>query len=244
MRLKIRKYPIYWSAILLFILLISCKNTGKNIKGDNDQISGDYRVAIELIFEETGIEDSLLDDLTGSEFECYQWSNHVVLFGEAKDTSVVFELIHQKYTDVQIKHYDDPFYVFDRAIHCSDSTIQKPWKDYLLTANLVADSVLQQEYMEYHRTQFEEWPEVAQGFCNADFQQLLVFRNGRQLLLVISIPADKMLDELNPKTEENNPRVVEWNRRMSKYQEGIAGTDPGETWVFLEKVEYDAGNNQ
>ncbi len=237
MRLKIRKYPICWFATVLFILLISCRNTTKSGEGNKDQISGDYRVALELISKDTGLQDSIVNDLSSLKLECYQWKNHLVLFGEAKDTSGVSELIHQKYTDVQIKHYNSPFYVFDRAIRCSDSTIQKPWKDYLLTANLVADSVLQQEYLEYHRTQFEEWPEVAQGFCNADFQQLLVFRNGRQLLLVISIPGDKTLDELNPKTEENNPRVVDWNRRMSKYQEGIEGTGPGETWVFLEKVD-------
>ena len=88
--------------------------------------------------------------------------------------------------------------------------------------------------MEYHEHQFEEWPEVSQGFCHANFQQLLVFRSSRQLLLVISIPSDRTLDELNPKTIENNPRVVEWNQLMSKYQEGVAGTQEGEVWVFLE----------
>jgi len=237
MYLNCQKCPIYWSVILLFLVLISCKNTGKSVKGDNDLISGNYRVVVEFILKEAGLRDSLLNDLKDSKLDCYQWKNHVVLFGDAKDTIGIAASMHQKYTDMQIKHYDDPFYVFDKAIHCSDSAIQKPWKDYLLTTNLVDDSVLQQDYMEYHRTQFEEWPEVAQGFCNADFQQLLVFRNGRQLLLVISIPADKTLDELNPKTEENNPRVVEWNKRMSKYQEGIEGTSPDETWVFLENVE-------
>jgi L-rhamnose mutarotase len=84
-------------------------------------------------------------------------------------------------------------------------------------------------------TQFEEWPEVSDGFCNAGFQQLLLFRNGRQLMLVISIPEGKTLDELNPKTIENNPRMVEWNKIMDKYQEGIEGTKPNEKWVILRK---------
>ncbi len=235
--LKCKKSYVCCYAILLFTALISCNNTSKSSKAANDQNLEDYRVATEFILKDAGLRDSLLNDLGDLKQECYIWKNHVVLFGEANDTSGVSESIHQKYTDVQIKHYDAPFYVFDKASCCPDSTIQKPWKDYLLTANLVDDSVLQQEYMEYHRTQFEKWPEVAQGFCNADFQRLLVFRNGRQLLLVISIPADKTLDELNPKTEENNPRVVEWNQIMGKYQEGIEGTATGETWVFLEKME-------
>jgi hypothetical protein len=131
--------------------------------------------------------------------------------------------------------YHDPFYEFNRA-HCSDKNMAKKWDHILLTANLVEDTTLQKEYMAYHATQFEQWPEVSNGFCHANFQQLLLFRNGRQLMLVISIPEGASLDELNPKTTENNPRVDDWNALMKKYQEGIQGTKPGEVWVFLKKV--------
>jgi hypothetical protein len=55
-------------------------------------------------------------------------------------------------------------------------------------------------------------------------------------MLVISIPKGESLDRLNPKTAENNPRVDEWNRIMKKYQEGIEGTQKGETWVFLKPL--------
>jgi hypothetical protein len=63
-----------------------------------------------------------------------------------------------------------------------------------------------------------------------------VYKNGRQLMLVISIPKGANLDELNPKTTENNPRVDGWNARMKKYQEGVEGTKKGETWVFLKNI--------
>jgi hypothetical protein len=55
-------------------------------------------------------------------------------------------------------------------------------------------------------------------------------------MLVISIPKGKTLEELNPKTTENNPRMDEWNSIMKKYQEGIEGTAPGEVWVFLKPL--------
>jgi hypothetical protein len=55
-------------------------------------------------------------------------------------------------------------------------------------------------------------------------------------MLVISIPKGKTLDELNPKTIESNPQMNEWNKRMSKYHEGIEGTKKGETWVFLNQL--------
>jgi hypothetical protein len=56
-------------------------------------------------------------------------------------------------------------------------------------------------------------------------------------MLVISIPKGKTLDELNPMTVENNPKMVEWNKIMWKYQEGIEGTKKDETWVFLNRVD-------
>ena len=127
------------------------------------------------------------------------------------------------------------FYTFDRS-HCNPGYEATEWENIVLTANLVKSTGLQKEYLDYHSSQFKKWPEVSKGFCNADFQQLLLFKNGRQLMLVISIPKGKTLDELNPKTTANNPRVDEWNKLMSKYQEGIAGTKPGETWVFLQPI--------
>ena len=63
-----------------------------------------------------------------------------------------------------------------------------------------------------------------------------MFRQGRQLMLVISIPHGANLDELNPKTSLNNPRVDDWNALMKQYQEGLPGTKPGEVWVFLQPV--------
>lgn len=231
--MNIKKILYFFSGLSLLIAHVSCNQAPKKTTPEQEKSAGNFRVAVELILNDSTQEDSLLHVLSRLELDRYQWKNHIVLFGEAKDTVGINSIIQHSGLSMNVKFYNTPMYVFDRTNHCGDSTAAKPWKDYLLTANLVADTAMQSEYMHYHKVQFQEWPEVAQGFCNADFQQLFVFRNGRQLMLVISIPADKTLDELNPRTEENNPRVVEWNKIMSKYQEGIEGTMPGETWVFL-----------
>jgi hypothetical protein len=68
----------------------------------------------------------------------------------------------------------------------------KEWDHVILSANLVDDKKLQQEYLDYHATQFDKWPELSKGFCNADFQQLVIYRNGRQLMLIISIPKEQI----------------------------------------------------
>lgn len=166
----------------------------------------------------------------------YQWQNHYVIFDKVQDVSVLQGKLRNAFPSMQLKVYYDLFYEFDRKQHCSNVEIAKEWDHIILTANLVQDAKMQKEYLDYHATQFQKWPEVAKGFCNANFQQLLVYRNGRQLVLVISIPKGESLDKLNPKTSENNPRVDQWNDLMKKYQEGIPGTKPGEVWVFLKEV--------
>ena len=163
----------------------------------------------------------------------YQWQNHYVIFAKMADVGVMQGRLKNNFPDAEVKVYHDLFYEYNKKKHCADKTVAKEWDHILLTANLVADKKLQQEYLHYHATQFEKWPDIARGFCNANFQQLLLFKNGRQLVLVISIPKGESLDKLNPKTIENNSKMVEWNKIMGKFQEGIEGTKVGETWVFL-----------
>lgn len=167
----------------------------------------------------------------------YKWKDHMIVFDVISDRSIkkMQDDYIAKFPDTEIKVYKEPFYVFDRS-NCESTTIAEKWSHTIMTANLVQDPVMQKEYMEYHATQFEQWPEVSYGFCKADFQQLLMFRNGRQLMLIISIPSGKSLDELDPKTTEDNPRVDEWNAIMGKYQEGIEGSAPSEKWVLFESI--------
>jgi len=165
----------------------------------------------------------------------YQWQNHYVIFDKVKDVFSFKGKLQDNFPESQVRWYPDMFYEFNRT-KCGDATVAAAWVHVLLTCNLVADTRMQQEYLNYHATQFEKWPEVSRGFCDANFQQLLVFKNGRQLILIISIPKGESLDKLNPKTTENNPRVNEWNKIMSKYQEGIEGTKKGESWIFLNPI--------
>jgi hypothetical protein len=179
---------------------------------------------------------SIADKQRLSPAAVYQWNNHLIIYGNKLNLPALQKSAKSAYPGCEITVYKTPFYDFNRKQYCSHNSVAAQWDNIILTANLVKDVKLQHEYLNYHATQFQKWPEVANGFCNADFQQLLVFKNGRRLMLVISIPKGKILDELNPKTTENNPRVNEWNRIMKKYQEGISGTKPGEVWVFMKPV--------
>jgi L-rhamnose mutarotase len=222
-----RKTVLFW--LLLSIFCFGCQRS---------TIQKDKNYVVELIgsdFDFPKIE-SLAKRKGASDSHLYQWKNHVVLYSQFKQMEDFTNELAREFPGLQIKVYDQPFYHFSKAERCANAGTASEWKHIILTANMVKDKKLQQEYLEYHRTQFEKWPEISQGFCNAQFQQLSVYKNGRQLMLVISIPAGKTLDELNPKTVENNPRMDEWNRMMGKYQEGIEGTEANEKWVFLNNI--------
>ncbi|MFC3362157.1 L-rhamnose mutarotase [Pedobacter fastidiosus] len=165
----------------------------------------------------------------------YKWNNRLVIY----TSNLKVESLQQtlKRLDAsEIKLYDNLFYEFNREKNCGDKPVAE-WDNIILSANLVNDEKMQKEYLDYHKTQFEKWPEISKGFCNAEFQRLAIFKKDRQLMLIISIPKGKKLDDLNPKTTLNNPKVDEWNAIMKKYQEGIEGTKPDEVWVFFKPIE-------
>ena len=196
-------------------------------------------VAIELIGSDFDIE-KIRSTIKGFRIvgeELYQWKNHLVIYGKMNQPERTKRKLALAFPSLQIKIYENPIYDFQNFERCKDSKPAAEWENIVLTANLVSDEKLQKEYVDYHTTQFEKWPEIAKGFCNADFQQLQVFKFEKQLILIISIPKGESLDKLNPKTTQNNPRVDEWNALMKKYQTGIEGAKPDETWIFLNKVE-------
>jgi hypothetical protein len=212
----------------------------KTITGKQIAINTEHNEVIELIVKEGETLDvqklkNLLQQNKMDTSALYQWQNHYVIFGKVQDIGVMQGRIQNNFPTARVKVYHDMFYEFNRS-YCGDKSTAKEWDHILLTTNLVANEKLQKEYLDYHATQFEKWPEIAKGFCNAGFQQLLIYKNQRQLILVISIPKGESFDRLNPKTTENNPRVDEWNKLMSKYQEGIEGTKKGEIWVFFKKA--------
>lgn len=164
----------------------------------------------------------------------YQWNNRLLVYANTNEANGLIRQIQARIQGAEARLYKDVFYKFERKKHCGQEPV-KEWDNIILSTNLVKDAAMQKEYLDYHATQFEKWPEVAKGFCNADFQQLRIFKHERQLMLVISIPKGADLDELNPRTSLNNPRVDDWNNLMKKYQEGIEGTKAGEVWVFFSK---------
>lgn len=244
--MRTNRNPLFSLAVVLPIALICFLSFWRLPKDKTDKVlqvrysTVKRPVIVEIIVPKDSVFNSepLFDLAKGFALDLNditQWKNHVSIYADMANPEELFKRIKTEYPQDTVKYFDAPFYTFNRKT-CADTISSKKWDNILLSANLVSDPKLQQEYLNYHKTQFKKWPEVSKGFCNAGFQQLLVFKNGRQLMLVISIPKGESLDKLNPKTTENNPRVDDWNQLMKKYQEGLPGTKPGEVWVFFKPL--------
>ncbi|MDQ1143114.1 L-rhamnose mutarotase [Pedobacter agri] len=200
----------------------------------------DKSVVFELIFRDNKLPADKSMEVFAKEnnllaSSIYKWNNRLVIYTSSLKVESLQQTL-KRLNASEIKLYDNLFYDFTREKNCGDKPVSE-WDNIILSANLVDDEKMQNEYLDYHKTQFEKWPEISKGFCNAEFQRLAIFKKDRQLMLIISIPKGKKLDDLNPKTTLNNPKVDEWNAIMKKYQEGIEGTKPDEVWVFFKPIE-------
>ncbi|MGN6510648.1 MAG: L-rhamnose mutarotase [Chitinophaga sp.] len=89
-----------------------------------------------------------------------------------------------------------------------------------------------QEYLEYHRA---VWPEVEKGFEHAGYRRIRLLRSHHTVVMIVEVPEGADLGEMGRKAEASDKRCAEWNRLMTGYQEGVAGTKPGETWTETEE---------
>ena len=220
-----------------FQILLKEKSVYSN-RGINQ--AEDKSVVFELIFKNDNIPgnkdlENFAKENNLKASSIYKWNNRLVIYTSSLKVESLQQTL-KRLNAQEIKLYDNLFYDFNREKNCGNKPVAE-WDNIILSANLVEDEKMQKEYLDYHKTQFEKWPEISKGFCNAEFQRLAIFKKDRQLMLIISIPKGKKLDDLNPRTTLNNPKVDEWNAIMKKYQEGIEGTKPDETWVFFKPIE-------
>lgn len=151
----------------------------------------------------------------------FRFEKSWVMYALSNRKQQFYELLRTTIPETDLRLYETPLYNFNRKQHCGEAGCVTEWDHHVFTIGLKEDKEKQALYMKYHENQWKEWPEVSEGFCRAQFQQLQVFRNGNQLMLFISIPRGENLDELNKLTTKDNPRVEEWNAIMKTLQNKI-----------------------
>jgi L-rhamnose mutarotase len=96
-------------------------------------------------------------------------------------------------------------------------------RQYCLTLDLRDDGELIREYEQYHQ-KGNTWPEVIASIHESGILDMQIYRSGTQLIMVMTVN-DSFSFEDKARRDSQNPKVIEWERLMARFQR--ANTDAG-----------------
>ena len=62
-----------------------------------------------------------------------------------------------------------------------------------------------------------------------------IYRTGNRLFMQMTV-SDSFSFEEKAAADNANPKVVEWEELMWKYQQGLPTAAPGEKWMIMEEI--------
>lgn len=100
---------------------------------------------------------------------------------------------------------------------------------YCLALDLQDDAGLIAEYEKWHE---KVWPEIKKSIVDSGITEMEIYRTGNRLFMIMETLAtfsfeDKML------RDRNDPKVVEWEQLMWKYQKPLPWAKEGEKWILM-----------
>src|SRR5690606_37596301 len=105
----------------------------------------------------------------GDVSQIYRWKDYTLIMTLKETAKKMQKEWETSHPSIRSTVFDEQFYSF-QADQCAAARPVADKDFVLLRAQLVEDEDQQESYLEAHQTQYEKWPEVAQGFCNAGFQ--------------------------------------------------------------------------
>ena len=107
-------------------------------------------------------------------------------------------------------------------------------KRYCLALDLVNDPLLIAEYQEWHKAE-NGWPEVRKSIIDSGIINMEIYCTGNRLFMMMETN-DFFSFERKAAMDAANPKVVEWEALMNKFQVPLPWANKGEKWVLMEKI--------
>jgi len=108
-------------------------------------------------------------------------------------------------------------------------------KDLVFMADLKNEKEAIEKYTYYHSAE-GVWPEAVHAAKVSGIEKIKIYRFGNHLVMIITVPADADMDEINRKYAESSNRIGEWGELMSALQQSPDGAEDGEIWVPMELI--------
>ncbi len=103
---------------------------------------------------------------------------------------------------------------------------------HCLALDLKDDPALIRAYEEYHR---KVWPEVLESLRDSGIKYMEIYRVSNRLFMILEAGADFSFSK-KATMDATNPRVMDWETLMWKYQQALPVAKPGEKWLLMEKI--------
>ena len=110
----------------------------------------------------------------------------------------------------------------------------KKRRQYCLTLDLNADKELARQYEEYHKPG-NVWLEVIDNILESGILDMQIYRSGTQLIMVMTV-MDSFSFEDKARRDSQNPRVVEWERLMARFQHTDNQASAVAKWQVLSNI--------
>jgi len=103
---------------------------------------------------------------------------------------------------------------------------------FCLTLDLKDDPLLIAEYKRYHQ---KIWPEITQSLRDAGIEDAEIYLFGTRMIMILEV-SDRFSFEAKAQSDAKNPKVVQWERLMWKFQQSLPQAKPGEKWLLMERI--------
>jgi L-rhamnose mutarotase len=105
-------------------------------------------------------------------------------------------------------------------------------KKYCFALDLIDDQTLIAEYDQYH---INIWPEIYQSIKTSGINEMEIYRHANRLFMIMEVNDDFSFEKKR-ENDAANPKVIEWESLMWKYQKALPMSNPNEKWILLNKI--------
>ena len=103
-----------------------------------------------------------------------------------------------------------------------------------MCCDLKNDPQLIAEYRKWHEPG-QVWPEVIESIKLSGVHNMDIYLQGTRLVLIMDV--DDFFDvDAKARADSQNPKVVEWEKLMWKFQQAVPGVPSDQKWTLMEKI--------
>ena len=107
-------------------------------------------------------------------------------------------------------------------------------KKICYACDLVDNPELIELYKRYHAKDCT-WPEITKSIKDSGIIDMEIYLFANRLFMIMEVD-ESYTPERKQMMDAANPKVQEWEELMSKFQQQLPNSKPGEKWKLMDKV--------